>query len=77
MDGMKLGCDVSASSKVLDSASTYIILRQQVERTEYLVIIKLETLCGLQDPQVVGICRCLRDLLFGATLGLVLPVRIL
>ena len=77
MYGVKLRCNVSADSKVLHSASTYIILRQQVERTEDLIVVELEAFCGLQDTKVVGICRCLRYLLFGTALSLVLPVRIL
>lgn len=77
MNDVKLGSDVSANPQVLNDASTYIILRQQVERTEYFIVVEFKAFGGLQDPKVVGICRCLRYLLFGTTLGLVLPVRIL
>jgi hypothetical protein len=55
---------------------TYIVLGQEVEGTEELIVIKLETLGRLQSLQVVDVCRRLWDLL-GTALCLVVSVRIL
>jgi hypothetical protein len=56
---------------------TYIILGEEVEGTEYLVVVELEALGGLEHTKIVGLCGWLWQLFLGAPLRLVLAVSVL
>lgn len=76
MYGLQLRC-VSGEPTEGRYCPTYIVFCQEVEGTKDFVIIKFEALCGLQDPEIVTMGRRLWDFLLGATLLLVLAMRIL
>lgn len=77
MYGLQLQSQVSVKPTGMGGCPTYIVFCQEVEGTEDLVIIKFEALCSFQHTEVVPMCGWLRDLFFGAPLGLVLAMRIL
>lgn len=82
MDGMKLRryCQQGTFKSALGGSHipkrTYIILGQEIERTENFIVVKLEALGSLQDAHIIRVCRDFQDL-FRAPLRLELSLRIL